>query len=465
MNRLKLDFSLPTAKERKEFLDKYLDQPFFRKTPLTKEELETCANYLLWGKDEDGKNAVQRKEIQIKTKYRTWDAQEVESLDALMEAPTFNENLVTEIGKAIYKKPKETFSREDALRAAKDNPQILESFRDLFEEIDKVDYIINMYELKIGKRKKPPRAELIERLSEEIRNYLQLKAESLSQYQYLKLRHELVELRTRQYTLRDCVQPTMLFDTLRPSEVLPLFPTLDVEIPVFPLGLKNKEFISKLIFRQEDDLNLALSEEELKIISDFIWEKNKVEEQRKNSQRFFFDFRDVEHVYQLFNLYEEFYDEVDDEIENTGATMGELLDTLKFYIEMAELTDIQRDVVAMKIKKKKNLEIAELINEKYNKSYTDNYISTIFRQKAIPQINEAAQYHLTYIQNIFWEENFKTCRTCGHTYLRDAHNFVRNARAKDGFTNRCKKCDRAKREENKRYDEERRNQQNGAKNI
>ena len=50
-NRLRLDFSLTTNAERVEFLDKYLLQPQFVKEPPTEEELETMANYLLWGKD------------------------------------------------------------------------------------------------------------------------------------------------------------------------------------------------------------------------------------------------------------------------------------------------------------------------------------------------------------------------------------------------------------------------------
>ena len=49
-NRLNLDFSLKTSRERSEFLTQYL-KTF--PSP-TEEELETCANYVLWGKEEDG---------------------------------------------------------------------------------------------------------------------------------------------------------------------------------------------------------------------------------------------------------------------------------------------------------------------------------------------------------------------------------------------------------------------------
>lgn len=62
-NRLDLDFSIDQIEARNEFLYNYLERPEFKKKPLTQDELEMCANYLLWGKDENGKNAVQRKEV------------------------------------------------------------------------------------------------------------------------------------------------------------------------------------------------------------------------------------------------------------------------------------------------------------------------------------------------------------------------------------------------------------------
>ena len=53
--------------------------------------------------------------------------------------------------------------------------------------------------------------------------------------------------------------------------------------------------------------------------------------------------------------------------------------TLDWYINAADLTELQRDILDMKIKKKRNVDIAEEVNKKWGKSYTTNYISTIFR--------------------------------------------------------------------------------------
>ena len=103
----------------------------------------------------------------------------------------------------------------------------------------------------------------------------------------------------------------------------------------------------------------------------------------------------------------------------------------------------------MDFKKEKNQNIAFYINKKYGKTYTVNYISTIFRQKIIREINEAAQYHEELISNIFFPENFKKCNYCGEILLCSTHNFVKKSRSKDGYANRCKRCDKKIREQAK----------------
>lgn len=62
-NRLHLDFSISSTSDRKDFVDEYVQRPEFIRAPLTDDELETIANYILWGKDPDGTNVTQRGEI------------------------------------------------------------------------------------------------------------------------------------------------------------------------------------------------------------------------------------------------------------------------------------------------------------------------------------------------------------------------------------------------------------------
>ena len=445
-NRLKLDFSIEYIDDRVDFVQNYVSQEQFTLNPLTDSELETISNYVLWGKHrEDGKNSVQRKEFEIETKSKLWQSSEkTESLDALIESPTFDENTIIQPGEVRTKIPRVVFSRDEARRNL--HPSLLSELEDLFDTIDETDLIINYYDLAHNKRKNPPREELLARFSEEKQNQLREKAESLSQYHYLKLRHLLVELRQQQYQYKDSYSNSVLHNPTvcgAPQNPKDFEPLIDVDIAVYPLGTKTPGHISEKLFQPLAQLNPAnFTEEELERVSAHIWEHKN----HKNNKNFF-DFFNLEHIYNAFLIYADLQDAADRDTLN--RTTQCFLDTLTYYISIAELSEVQREILDFKIKGIQNAQIAAVINSKHGKSYTVNYISTIYRQKILPLIVEAAQYHLRVCENLFFPEEFKECNTCGELMLRDAYNFVRKSRAKDGFTNRCKRCDKADRERKK----------------
>lgn len=445
INRLRLDFSLETAEERKRFLDEYVQRSEFIIKPPTEEELETMGNYLLWGRDENGKNSVQNKIVQIQTKNGTWDKKEDESLDGLMEQPTFNEASLNSINGPRLKVARENFDRSKALSTCP--PSLVPIFEDLFLQIDRLDLMLNYWDLAHGKRKNPPREELLARFSEKEQIELQEESTHYNQFKYLKARHLLVELRRQQFTLKDSYSSSIQRHTIPIYDQSPGNIEFETEIKVYPLGLNNKKKIAQLLFRKELDPN-AYSEEELKIISDYLWNK-KEERARSESQSNFLviDFRELEHVYNMLLLYFDLEDEsMKEEIDSETDS---LLRTLFFYSDMANLTEVQKEILNLKIKKVKNQDISSYINKKFGKSYTANYISTIFRQKIIKQINDAAAFHMEIIENIFFPENFKKCSTCGKVKLKNSENFVKKSRSKDGYSNRCKKCDKIEREKKK----------------
>lgn len=438
-NRLQLDFKLTTTEERAEFLNNYLSRPEFTKRPPTDEELETMGNYLLWGKDPvTGLNAKQAGLVDIETKHGTWDKNaNLESLDGLMESPTFNEASLFPIENAAPAKVKrEVFSRKEALDKC---PQHLkQTFLDLFRRIDELELTINYYELAHNRRKNPSRESLLNKFTAEEQTVLIDKAQHWNQYKYLKMRHELVELRREQYTLRDSYQQTILCQDT-PAPYFPHEPAaLDVDIEVLPLGVKRTSGPGGYIFGKWHDIVPAnLNEEMLAEVSEFYWKKKNY---KPGPQQQFIDFREPEHVYQMFSLFFELDNEA--ATANLESSLPELMETLRFYVEQAELNEVQREILDLKLKKVKNADIAFEINKKWKKTYTPNYISTIFRQRIIPKINEAAAYHEKLVSNVFFEEEFKTCTGCGRTLLRDTNNFTRKGRSKDGFTSRCKHCEK-----------------------
>jgi hypothetical protein len=173
-NRLHLDFSLSTNEERAAFLNEYLKRPEFIKRPPTDEELEMMGNYLLWGKDPTtGLNAKQEGLVDIATRHGTWDrANDIESLEGLMEQPTFNEASLHPLElSAPIKIKRETFSRKEALAKC---PEFLrQTFVDLFRQIDELDLAINYYDLAHDRRKNPPRDTLLIKFNEEERQMLE----------------------------------------------------------------------------------------------------------------------------------------------------------------------------------------------------------------------------------------------------------------------------------------------------
>jgi len=86
-----LDFSIERDCDRLRAVQEILDT---LETNPSATELEQMASYILYGKDENGQNAIQRNECTDKDKryksYKTKD-DKVESLDEIMEVPGFDE--------------------------------------------------------------------------------------------------------------------------------------------------------------------------------------------------------------------------------------------------------------------------------------------------------------------------------------------------------------------------------------
>ena len=325
---LKLDFSLSTAKERADYINQYMD-PY---AGYTNKELETISNYLLFGKDEDGTSVVDRKEIQIKTKHNSYARKEAESLDALMEKPTFDErNFQT--SQTRYKTAKPTIDRV----ADADVPGL----KDLWEVIDRVQYLIDVNKGKIE--------------DESVR-----KLSSAELYEY---QHYLIELRRQQFSLRDMVKPvicrmkTNVTPALDESED---FIDWDGESKLFaiaPLGLKRQG--TELRFKNPR----ALEEIDYCCNEDAKW---------------VLDFRNPEHVYELFESYEDLETDGYIDVESTAAA---IIDTLNFYRERAHLSDEQELILQCKIQQVPNQRIAELVKERIGATHSANYIYTIYKQK------------------------------------------------------------------------------------
>ena len=262
-----------------------------------------------------------------------------------MESPTFNEATLRKPTEARTRIQREVFSRKDAL--AECPAHLRPIFEELFERIDKLELSIQFYEFAHGRRKEEPRAALLNRFSEsEIEAAKQI-ASKWNQFKYLKQRHLIVELRREQFTMRDTYIDKHQRHTMPEPDLDPVHLDFDAEIPVYPIGLVGAPF-SNLIFKPAADLNpFTYTEKELDTLIHLYWDKT-------SSPRpvLFFDFGELEHVYELFSYLNEFEEEVD--ALPIESNLKKLLDTLKYYITLTELTEVQSEILDLKINKVKN---------------------------------------------------------------------------------------------------------------
>lgn len=354
-----------------------------------------------------------------------------------MEIPGFQETKLHKLGGTHYKTKRIVFDREEALKKAP--PYLKETFKNLFKQIDETELLINFYDLKTGKRKIQPRASLLSRFQNEDVDRIQKKAATLTSRKYLQLRHYLVELRTEQYTYYDSASNSILPHVETHIDFENFGFQFGEDCPVRPFGLYDKSALAQKIFTWPPN-PYNYNDEELQKISSQIWS-----EPPKN----YLNFENPEHLLALYKNYNELQNDIQEDPDQIYSAAASIIRTLQFYESIAKLSDLQRELLYLKIQQVSNNEIKEILNQKYGTTYNDNYISTIYRQKILPSIAQAATYHRQVMENIFYPENFKKCKDCGRLLLRSPDFFMRQRKASDGYAPRCKSCQKLKRQEKK----------------
>lgn len=104
------------------------------------------------------------------------------------------------------------------------------------------------------------------------------------------------------------------------------------------------------------------------------------------------------------------------------------------------------DIMIWKIDGLNNLVIQEMLLEKYDKTYSIEYISTLFNNK-IPKIiaNDFEIQHLLWYYTNIEIGKWKKCNRCGQIKLLHSKFFSKNSSNKNGFYSICKDCRKKKR--------------------
>lgn len=403
MNRLHLNFNLPSAKQRAQFVKTYT-----KTFNPTKNECETIANYLLFGKDDDGKNGVQRKEYFIATRNAAWQTEANDiSIESLKERQKFNEAFVTwRKSNPVTKVIKPKMARSEAIKKATD-PTAL---RELWKKIDELALLCDTWAWENNKRKTEP-----EDLAPECPNW--------TQHEWLKKRHELVELRKQQYAhMPDAmiVAPTLSF-------------CAGAEHPV--IGPVNPSAHWSLDRTQlSPDHHLATTAR----MRDY-WE---------NKQNMTLDLRDEAVIKMLMLGWEDIEDEAaaEEERHDVESWWRDLRDLLGQYIASAGLTEAQQIVLHGKQHGLTNKQIRAEVMSKTDKTHTENYISTIFTKICCKAIAAQARQHMEEVENSADPSAWFKCNECGRIMLANSENFAMKG---DHFATVCRRCEKARKEKRK----------------
>lgn len=382
-------------------------------SPTIQADLEKIANFILYGKDpKTDKNFCQKKEIQIEQAHTAYQRKKAESLDALLEDPNTKEVEFQPVQKNSYKKIKPTIDRDPNGADAK-----IPGMRELWVAIDK--------------------------LAKEVKEF---KDKGELGLEFYKKNHLLIQLRKEQFLLKDSVSEPIRSKGYHMPSPQPVCFTSDTGY--IDDNYTNFVYINWRAnhYRSQFGENWYAKQQEklASIVRDGDkWEWVEVSENE-------IDLTNSNHIYNLLEMYGTLKE---NSFENLDCDMKYVLWELESYIERAKLSEARFWILIRKIDKATNEQIRDELQEKFGLNYSDNYISTIYKQMICSQIAKAAEITRDEWIYRFQPEKFKVCSTCGTKLLRDTRNFIKKQNSRDGLAARCKMCDKRIRDEKKKKEE------------
>lgn len=377
-------------------------------------QLQQMGSYILYGKDQNGYNAVQRGQVTDGNKhYSTFLKKEDKnlSLQAILQSPTTDQrSLKSAHEKRSYTIPKTTINHP---KYDKKTGQLIDigdadipGMVDLWDSIDKFEKILAANQGKIAPTENTPLLP--------------------NSYRIYQLRHQLAQLRKYQYYLKDCFKPTIHFMAVDH----PHTQYMDWSSDCF-------YWISKDEWQRRTSTSLLHSIS--KKIEDY-----EVDEERGLVKwvvrRHTFDWQNPLHVKALLNNYAAIYQYLHGKFDTYGST---LIFDFQRYRQMCNFSPVREFLIDMKIKKMSYSDIVNQLEWKFGIKYNQNYLSNIFAKQIPNTFALTAKKNRIIIETP--EAQKKTCKTCGATYPRNILFFGINNNRKDGFASNCKECERKRR--------------------
>lgn len=397
-----LDYSIERDTDRCQYIKETLDKLMYN---LPNKDLELMASYILYGKNEDGQNSVQRREtLNTNTRFKTYRRKDdrLQSLDALRELPTFDETTCKPFDtKDVYYHKKPSISREkDA-----DIP----GMQQLWDSIDRVARQLALAEGKV----EPQPNELV--ITDPYRRYL--------------LKHELIEMRRDQYFLKDIFRPTIPPATTPKGQ--PQFYDWDSDSFYW---IEKSKAIQQLRTFINPYLQRDISKYEHRILPDGTV-------QVKWHVRYHtFDWENPAHIKALMDHYSAIYMQLWDYPSSSGRC---LLQDFDRYFDMCNLPPSRTFILTRHIDKASIPTIHDDLLEQFGLDYDENHLYTIVSSEIPNAIAAVARKQRLLAEAPASERQF--CRSCGRFLPKDTLFFNINRARSCGFGAYCKECARAQR--------------------
>ena len=386
-------------------------------TDPSQNELEQMANYILYGKDENGKNAVQRKEAtDSATRYSSFKraADKVQSLDAILDNPLADQQTLQRLEEGeryIYTKPKPKIQRP---KSAKDGTlldpgdSLIPGMQDLWDSIDKLERWLAIQE---------------GRLPAQEGDVL------LDSYSTYKLRHQLIDVRRHQYYLKDAYNPPIHFTAI----VQPKPQTYNWDrdsfywMDVVEWRRRTQNALLHTIKRNVEDYEWRINPDTKRLEAKWI------------VRRHTFDWENPQHIRALIPYYSDIYMQCQEKLESWGRT---LIYDFDRYQDMAQLSPVRQYILTRRIDRATYQEIADELQLQFGLDYNINHLTMIANKEIPEKIAEAAIKHRLLTDPTTPK---KVCYTCKKELPIHPLFFGSNRSHKDGCSSSCKACERARR--------------------
>lgn len=409
-----LDYSIDRDIDRVQAVKDILDTLDTEPTAL---ELEQMGSYILYGKDENGLNAVQRGETTDGTKrYSSFKKKDDKllSLEEILENPlTDQQELRPTTQRMNYTKKKPTIQRPkyDRKTGEMTDPgdSDIPGMKEMWEWIDHLEHVVAVNEGKV-----PP---------DEKTTILP------DSYRLYQLKHWLIDLRRHQYYLKDAYKPTLHFQAIDHPKSAFYDWTCDSYywMPLDKWQIRVDNALLHTISKNLEDYETRIN-------------KKGETEVKWVVRRHTFNWEDPSHVRALINNYDALYDQVHEKLNTYGNT---ILFDFERYCKMAQFSEVRQYILDKKIEKMPYAEIVENLQIKYGLKYNENHLCTVLAKEIPEKIALTAQKNRLIVETP--KSQCKRCHTCGRLLPCDPIFFVRNRSRKDGFSSNCKECEKQRR--------------------